>query len=506
MQQLTGLDAAFLYIETPSTFGHVSSLTMYDPETATGRLTFRDMRDLLEERLHLLPPFRRRLVDVPFGLDHPYWIEDPDFDLDFHVRHTGVPPPGDDRQLADVVARLVARPLDRTRPLWELYFIEGLEDGHVAVLTKMHHSAIDGVSGAEVLATLLDLEPEPRKVDPPARPWKPERAPGQLEMLGRGALTILGRPGKALSLQRRALQMVGNQPRLREIPVIALLPVLANLGAIAIPALTNLLGRAQRRVADGEILDAPRYAAPRTSLNRTITPHRRYAFGSLSLDDVKAVKNAFGCTVNDVVMAICAGGLRRWLVAHRELPREPLLAMVPVSIRTDEEQGSFGNKVSAMVAPIFTNVEDPAERLELIHDAMLVAKEQHKATPAELLTDFAQFSMPALTARVNRVIARTKLADRVAVPFNVVISNVPGPNFPLYSAGARLVGSYPVSALTDGIGLNLTVMSYMGNLDFGLLACREIVPDIWRLLGYLGDSLEELKKAAKLDRTDASSP
>jgi WS/DGAT/MGAT family acyltransferase len=495
VQQLSGLDASFLHMETASTYGHVSSVALFDASGAEGRLDFDAVKELLEARLHLLPPYRRRLIEVPFGLDHPYWIEDPDFDLDFHVRHIALPRPGNRHQLAEQVARLAARPLDRSRPLWELYLIEGLENGLVAQFTKIHHCAIDGVSGAEIMTTLLDLAPEPREVPRPRRAWKPDRVPGQLEMLGRGALALASQPRKALRFQRRVLSGLGLRAGIRSLPTVAALPALANLGALAVPALEGLMRRAPQ--GDGGLLEQPEREAPRVSFNRTITPHRRWAYGSLSLEDVKAVKKAFGTTVNDVVMALCAGALRRFLRERHELPKKPLLAMVPVSVRTEEEKGKLGNRVSAMVAVLPTHVESPTERLRLAHEAMKAAKEQHNAMPAELLQDFSQFAMPAIAARAARVIARTKIADRVKPPFNVVISNVPGPQFPLYCNGARMVGVYPVSAIADGVGLNITVLSYLGSLDFGLLACRELVPDIWDLMGYLGDELKALREAAR---------
>ena len=481
MQQLTGLDSSFLNMETPTTYGHVSGLAIYDPSTAPGPVTLEELKSLLQERFHLVGVYRRRLVEVPFGLDHPYWIEDPDFDIDFHVRHIAVPPPGTHRQLADLVARIAARPLDRRRPLWELYLIEGLEKGYIAQLTKIHHCAIDGVSGAEVLTTLLDVTPERRTVEPPRRGWRPEPEPSQIEMMARTWWALIQAPRKVWRVQREAIRH---------------LPDLANsLGFNNIPG-QAWFDRVFRRRTTPMLSKAPT-KAPRTFFNDRITPHRRWAFGSLSLADVKEVKGKLGVTVNDVVLALCAGALRRYLIDHGELPADPLVAMVPVSVRTEEHKGSFGNQISAMSTSLHTHVEDPIERLKRIHESMAVAKEQHEALPATLLQDFAQFAPPAVAARAARVIARATVANWVDPPFNVVISNVPGPQFPLYSVGARLVGNYPVSAINDGVGLNMTVMSYDGNLDFGLLTCRELMPDIWDLMDYLGDSLLELKEAAK---------
>jgi WS/DGAT/MGAT family acyltransferase len=482
MRQLTGLDTSFLNMETASTYGHVCGLAVFDQSSAPGPIGLDDVKRLIEERLHLVPPYRRRLVEVPFGLDHPYWIEDPDFDIDFHVRHIGLPPPGDARQLGEQVSRLVARPLDRSRPLWELYLIEGLEGGHTAQLTKIHHCAIDGVSGMELLTALLDLTPEPGKVDPPRRAWRPEAMPTQIEMLARGVWAVAGTPRKGFRLGRQAL---------RHLPALA-----RSLGFGDLPGsglLDQLIGR-----RPDPLLSEAASQAPRTSFNDRITPHRRFAFGSLSLEDVKEIKKQLGVTVNDVVMAMCAGALRRYLEERNELPADPLVAMVPVSIRSKEEKGTFGNQVSAMSASLHTHIADPLQRLERIHETMKIAKEQHQALPASLLQDFAQFAPPAVAARAARVIARATVANWIDVPFNVVISNVPGPQFPIYGMGARLVASYPVSAINDGVGLNITVQSYDGSLDFGIIACRELMPDVWDLMDGLRDSLEELKAAAKL--------
>ncbi len=483
MQQLTGLDTSFLNMETATTYGHISGLAIFDPSTNAGIASLEGLKALIMERIHLLPPYRRRLVEVPFGLDHPYWIEDSDFDLDFHVRHIGVPPPGNDRQLAETVARIFARPLDRARPLWELYFIEGLEGGFVAQLSKIHHCAIDGVSGAEMLATLLDIAPEPRKVAPPRKAWRPEPQPTEIEMLARGMWAVAGTPRKGLRLTRQTL---------RHLPAVA-----RSLGFKDPPGSAKLM-RLFGRKPDPMLSEAPT-RAPRTSFNDRITPHRRFAFGSLSLEEVKEVKSRLGVTVNDVIMAVCSGALRRYLAERDELPADPLIAMVPVSIRSEDQAGSFGNQVASMTASLHTDIEDPIERLRRIHESMKIAKERHRALPATLLQDFAQFAPPAVAARAARVIARAAVADWIDVPFNVVISNVPGPQFPLYGLGSKLAANYPVSAINDGIGINMTVMSYNGSLDFGLVACRELMPDLWDVMDYVKDSLRELKEATDKD-------
>jgi diacylglycerol O-acyltransferase len=483
MRQLTSLDTQFLAMETPRQYGHVSGLAVYDPSTAPGgQVTVKDVCRLVGERLHLLPPFHWRLVSVPFDLDHPYWVDDPDFDLDFHIRETAVAPPGDPHKLAELVARIVARPLDRSRPLWELYLVHGLEHGHVAMLTKIHHAVVDGVSGAEVLSTLLDPSPEGREL-PPKPGRRPDRVPGQLEMLARG---LLGAPRQPV----RALQALPS--------TVAGLPALPGLGSIpGAGTAARLLSRATRVVTggqDGELLDRPPARAPRTLFNGRVSAHRRFAFGSLSLDKVKAIKNELGITVNDVVVGLSATAVRDWLRARDELPDEPLVAMVPVSTRGEEERGSFGNRVSAMFVPIPTDEPDTRARLMRTHDLLRGAKERHHAVPAELLQDATRFIPSALAARASRVTLQLGSIGPVRPPLNLVISNVPGPRMPMFCAGARLEAHYPVSVVVDGVGLNITVLSYRDHLDFGIVADRDQIDDAWPLLDGLRVALDEIDR------------
>jgi diacylglycerol O-acyltransferase len=480
MQQLTGLDAAFLAMETRTVYGHVGSVCVLDPSDAPEPLTYERVLRLIESRLPLVPPFRRRLVEVPLGLDQPYWIEDSDFDIEFHVRELALPAPGDDRQLAEQAARLHARPLDRSRPLWEIYLIWGLQGGRVAVYSKVHHAAIDGVSGNDILAAVLDLSPHGRPAPDTAVPHEPlpaaaERLPNSIELLARSALNLAGHPVRAIRLSAGLL---------RSVPALATNPMRPRL-----PLIDRLLR------PDGEaVLSQPGLRAPQLPFNRPITQHRRWAFRAVPLDRVKQIKNAARCTVNDVVMALCAGGLRRWLIDHDALPAGPLVVAVPVSVRTEEQKGTLGNRVSTMLAVLPTHLPDAAARLRVVHEAMRAAKDQHRALPATLLADVTQFAMPALAGQAARLSARLRLVER-ANPFNLIISNVPGPNVPLYYAGARLLAYYPLSAISDGQGLNITVMSYQNEMFLGLTACRELVPDVDRLTGYLVDELDELDKA-----------
>jgi diacylglycerol O-acyltransferase / wax synthase len=495
MKQLSGLDAGFLYIESPSQFGHVSSLCIFARPDDPDYEPYSAWRAQIERRLHLLEPLRRRLVDVPLGLDHPFWIEDPDFDLDFHIRHTAVPPPGRDDQLGNLVARIIGRPLDRTRPLWVSYVIEGLAGGRFAVLNKLHHATIDGASGAELLTLMLDQQLEPDPITPPERAWTPDRVPGDMEVLNRAMANLVRKPGRFILLSARMAGEIGRATR-NPLLVSAADQVRKGLKG----PLGAVLNAGRRRDEERDPPPTlPTLGAPRTPFNRSITPHRRFAFRTTSLDSVKAIKNSLGATVNDVVMAVCAGALRTWLEAHDALPDQSLVAMVPVSIRTGQETDKWTNRVSGLIALLPTDEADPVERVRKVHEAMASSKELFNALPADSLTDFAQFPPPAVFARAMRMSSRLRLGERFAPPANLVISNVPGPRTPLYAAGARLLHFYPVSTIVDGQGLNITVQSYLDSLDFGLVSCRELVPDLDAMADYLIDEIETLAKAADVD-------
>ncbi len=323
---------------------------------------------MLAERIHLLPPMRWRLAEVPLNLDYPYWVDDPDFDLDFHVRELALPPPGTQGKLAEQVARLVARPLDRARPLWELYLIHGLEGGNMAMLTKIHHSTVDGLSGAEIMGVLFDLQPTGREI--PDGRVRSGRIPSDLEMLARGVAGLPRYPLRMLRALPTAL------PNLDE-TAFTNIPGAERVANVSERLRTVLLGQ-----REGGELERSNLKPPRTSFNGRVSPHRRFVFGQLSLDEVKAVKNAHDVTVNDVVVAICAGAVRRWLISHVELPADPLVVQIPVSVRTDEQQGTFGNRIMLMSAPLHTNEPDPVKRLQLTHESLDSMKKRHRAMPA----------------------------------------------------------------------------------------------------------------------------
>ncbi|MER3452226.1 MAG: wax ester/triacylglycerol synthase family O-acyltransferase [Acidimicrobiia bacterium] len=463
MERLSGLDASFLYLETPTNHMHVAAVMVFDPSSAPGGYSFERVKEFIASRLHLITPFHRRLVPVPFNLAHPVWIEDPAFDLDYHIRRIAIPPPGGSRELAELAGDIASRQLDRTRPLWELWIVEGLQNGYVAAIAKMHHCTIDGVSGANLLAHLFDLTAEPEDVVAPE--WRPERKPSDLELVAFGLQSRVRRQLRVLTLAPRTVAAVLNVLRQRRDP--------------STPA------------------GATPLTAPRTSFNASITPHRKVALTAVPLAGIKAVKNAFGTTVNDVVLAICAGALRRYLLERDELPDRFLVATCPISVRneTDTEPGS--NKISAMFVSLPTQLEDPVERLLAIRESTKGAKEEHKALGARMLQDLGELAAPTLFSLAARLYSSMKLADRHPVAHNLVISNVPGPPVPLYFAGSRLVALHPLGPVFDGAGLNITVLSYLDTVGFGLIACRELIPRLWDLAAAVEESAAELEKAAQ---------
>ncbi|GIU85165.1 MAG: diacylglycerol O-acyltransferase [Acidimicrobiales bacterium] len=474
MERLSGLDATFLYLETTNTPMHVAGLIVFDPSELRGEWSIERIKEMYRERLHLAPPFRRRLVEVPFQLHHPLWIEDPDFDLDSHIRHVAVPPPGGMQQLEQLVSTLVEIPLDRTRPLWETWIIEGLENGYVASLTKVHHCAIDGKAGNQIMVSMFDLSPEGTPIPEPEEPWRPDHIPNEFELVGYALGSLARQPVRALKALRRTTEVALNIRR-------------------------------RNRQPDVQPPPAP-FAAPRTSFNRPLTPRRTFAARSLPLGEVKQIKNTVGCTVNDVVLALCAGALRLWLDEQGEKPDAPLVAMVPVSVRDPKAKGNEGNEVSSMLTTLATDVDDPLERLRAISACMRQAKEQHNLIGADTLRNWAEFAAPALAGRAARLYSRMKIAGIHRPLFNLTISNVPGPPFPLYLAGGRVIATYPIGPIFDGAGLNITVMSYIDSLDFGLLACPDVLPGVHRIADGLAEALEDLTKAVTRTRPSRKRP
>ena len=465
MERLSGLDATFLYLETPANHLHVSAVMIFDPSSVPGGYSFEGVKEFIRGRLHLVPQFRRRLAKVPFNLHHPVWFEDPDFDLDYHVRRIAVPSPGGPEELAALAGDIVSHPLDRERPLWELWIVEGLKDGHTAVVAKMHHSTVDGVSGANMMMYLFDLEAAPADVPAAPADWEPEHKQSDVELLAYAARSWARRPMQAARIVPSTVRAATSMIRLRR--------------------------------SDERPSGALPLTGPRTSFNASLTPHRTIAFLSIPLDDIKSIKQAFGCTVNDVVLGVCTGALRQYLAEGGELPGRPLVATCPVSVRTEDESPEVGsNRVSAMFVNLPVHEDDPVERLRLIGRSTAGAKEEHNALGARLLMEWAELAAPNTFALGARVYSRMKLADRHPPANNLVISNVPGPPFPLYFAGARLVALHPLGPIFDGAGLNVTVLSYMDSIGFGFIGCRELMPRIWDLARHVETAADELMKAA----------
>ncbi len=485
MKQLSGLDAAFLYMETSNTYGHVNGLAIYERPTPDFD-PYQMVRERFGSMVGHIEPFRRRVLEVPLGLDHPYWVDDPHFDLDFHVRQIGLAPPGSDQQLADQVARIIGRRMDRQHPLWEVYVIEGLPDGRWALLTKFHHATIDGAAGVIMLQMLTSLTPDAPWPFETVQ-WEAPPLPSEADVLKLTLSRLAANPAKAARLQLRLVRNVADAAGLTNLSTWAT----RSRSLIAATA-----GRSQQATTLSEQLRKvalPISPAPPTPWNRAVGPHRRLAMRSVPLSDIKLLKDATGGTVNDVVMAICAGALREYLLRHDALPDAPLRAMVPVSIRTGMEEDPWTNRVSAIVAALPTDCDDPLERVARCRAAMQDAKRQLDLVPADALTQATDTLSPVVATAAVRLVAR--LSNRVTLPANVVISNVPGPRQPLYFAGAKLDSYIPVSTITNGIGLNITVHSYEDRLDFGLVADRDLVPDLWDLVDLHVAEIDRLFEA-----------
>jgi diacylglycerol O-acyltransferase / wax synthase len=460
VERLSGLDAGFLYMETPTAHMHTLKIAVIDPADSTPPYSFQAVKDVLASRIHLLPPFRRRIVEVPFRLHHPVWIEDPDFDIDYHVRRVGCPAPGGPREFCEMISDVASRPLDREHPLWEIWVVEGLEDGRVGFVAKMHHTIADGLAAAALLANVMQAIPEGETLAP-APKWRSERIPSNRRLLF-DAVADLGRDLRGLpDLLKRTFEALTALRRLR---------------------------------SSTEVKSPMPFSTVSTSFNGALTSHRIFAMTTLSLADVKAVRSAFGSTVNDVVLAVCAGALRRYLSDRGELPSKPLIAGVPVSTSTETRLG--GNRVSNMFVGLRTDLDDPVARLKAVQETTKAAKVVHNILGTEMLADWSQRTPPRPFAWFMRLYSRKGWASRHRPPINLVVSNVPGPPAPLEIVGARLETLSSVGPILEGIGLNITVWSYVGAMNFGIVACREHMPDIWSLADALRDSLEELRKAA----------
>jgi diacylglycerol O-acyltransferase len=467
LRPLSGLDAGFLYLEAAGTPMHVGSVMLIEPPKRRGYDFHRDLLAHLAERLPRAPALRRILQPAPLDLGHPMWREVEEIDLDAHVLKRTLPRPGSEKQLAALVAKLHAQMLDRAHPLWQFVVIEGLASGHVALYSKIHHAVLDGQGGIALAQALLDLTP--------TRPAKRRKAAAGETATGpdRGDVA-------RVALRANVQQLV---KLLRAVP-----PVLKLASEPGVEGGGRLQGL---RAGIGRLRDSV-LIAPRTVFNRQVCEQRSFAAASLPLDQVKQVARAHGVSLNDIVMALCAGALRRHLQKRRALPAQPLIAAMPVSLRAAGD-GESNNQVSMVQCPLPTDLDDPLLRLHTIAAATAGIKQRVAAVRGLIPTDFPGLAAPLWASGLSRLWARGRVAERLPPLANLAISNVPGPPVPLYLAGARVAQYYPVSIVTHGLALNITVQSYAGMLEFGITACRDALPDPAALARGLSIALDELQ-------------
>ncbi len=459
---------------------HIGSLLIYNPETAPGGFVrYKDILRFFESRMQLSKTMRQKLVRVPFDLDYPYWVEDKDFDLEYHVRHLALPKPGDWRQLCIQAARIFARPLDLTRPPWEFTIIEGIDNvpgvapGSYAMVTKVHHAAIDGMSGIDLMEALHTLD---ANTPPPNEPdtWKGEDPPNFAELLAKSWVNNLANPMRQLDVAAKALPGVAK-------------------------TIKGLISKDFK--IHGEMI------APRTRFNTVLSPNRVVEGRSIPLADIKAIRTAAsGAKVNDVFLTIIGGAMRKYLQAHNDLPDKTLTAMAPISVRSSGEKGDMGNQVAAMIAPLGTHIEDPLERLAYVHSQTINSKAMTDAIGARNMTEMSKVSPALFMALGAQLYTRLGLADRVGPPFTTVVTNVPGPPVPIYSCGARLESMMGLLCLTDGMALGHVVQSYCKEATIAFTADRKVMDDPEFYAECIGESFNELRDAASAAAESGAEP
>jgi WS/DGAT/MGAT family acyltransferase len=455
--RLTGLDSSFLHLERDGTQMHVASTTLF----AGPAPPYVDFRDHIESRLHLVPRFRQKLRFVPFGQGRPIWVDDPHLNLGYHVRHTSLPEPGSESQLRTLAARIFSQQLDRSKPLWEIWLVEGLKGGRFAVIGKTHHAMVDGVSGVDITTVLYDLEKEPDEAPRALERWIPHPEPNGAHLLGEALLERLVDPREIA----RGLRRIARGPR-------------------------RALERAAEMALAAGSFAWTGIAAPKSPINFDTGSHRRFAWVRASLADIKQVKNQLGGTVNDAILAAVAGALGRYMRSRGHSTEGlELRAMVPVSVRTDEQRGALGNQVTAMMATLPVGCEDPKERMEVMRQSMGDLKESKQAMGASLMTQLADFAPPTIAGQAARLQSRQRF-------FNLVVTNIPGPQFPLYLMGRRMERIFPMVPLAKNQGVCIGVMSYDGQVNFGLIGDYDGMPDLEDLADDLEASLAELIEAA----------
>jgi diacylglycerol O-acyltransferase len=464
MDRLTSIDASFLTNETSCAHMHVGAILIFEGPPPS----YDDFLAHVESRLHLVPRFRQKLAFPPVETGRPFWIDDPSFNLAYHVRHSALPAPGSEEQLRNIAGRLFSQALDRSKPLWELWLIQGLERNRFALVTKTHHALVDGVAGVDIATVLFDLKPVPEPIEPD-RDWVPRPSPSAAELAARGIVEAGETPFK---LARRAIR-AASHPR-------------QTTGKVADA------GEALAEVAWN--LSNP---SPDVPLNVEIGSHRRFAWARAELADFKRIKDALGGTVNDVVLTVVSGALRGWLRSRGvKLAGLDLRALVPVSIRTEDDQGQLGNRIAAMRGPLPVYIGDPVKRLEVVRRAMDGLKESKQALGAEVISRFNDFAPPTLLAQASRLNFSTRL-------FNLIVTNVPGPQIPLYVLGRELQDIFPVAFLPENHALAIAIISYNGSMDFGLLGDYDAMDDIETIATGLSESLAELLSAAEMAEADS---
>ncbi len=466
MERLGGLDAAFLSCETPKMHMHVCGLMVLDKPAEAGVDPYESIRALLEERLPGIAAMRHRLAPVPFNMGRPFWTDDTELHIDRHLGRVRLAPPADDRDLAEVVGEFASTQLRRDRPLWEMLVVEGLPDDRIALLVKMHHSTVDGVSGANLIGELFDLTPVPEPAPISDVPVA-ARTPGPVEILGRTLLDRLNEPIEIIKL---------------------------------VPTTVGHIGGAIWRLAapdNGASGTTMPFTAPRTSFNGTVTGRRSVAFVDVSLAEVKAVKQSFGVTVNDVLTAVVGAALQQYLADRGELPEHPLVAAEPVSVHDQTQDVPGATKVSVMFTSLATDIDDPFDRLRAIAASNTKAKELQSMVGADTLLHWADhFWLNGLSLGA-RLYSRLHMADHHPVIHNLILSNVPGPPIPLYLAGSRLVGIYPLGPVMDGAGLNVTILSQEDRVGFGIMACPDLVPDVWKIAEAIPEALDRISSGVR---------
>ena len=456
--RLTGLDSSFLHLERDSAHMHVAACSVFTGSAPP----YDDLVEAIESRLHLVPRYRQRLAFVPLGQGRPVWVDDPHFKVRYHVRHTALPRPGGDSELKRLAGRVFSQALDRSRPLWELWLVEGLAGGRFAVLSKTHHALVDGVSGVDIATVLFDASPDPLPVSAPDQEWHARPLPSRAQLLADALLERTTVPAEVM----RGIRATLRGPR----------------------TVARQAGRALGSV--GALAWTGMKAAPPSVFNHRIGPHRRFTWVQADLGRFKAIKNSLGGTVNDVVLAVVAGALGRYMRLHgRSTDGVGLKAMVPVSVRADVERGALGNRVAAMWATLPVGLTDPVERLHMVSEAMVGVKQSGQAVGAEILTALSGFAPPTIMAQAARLQARQRF-------FNLVVTNVPGPQFPLYLLGRELEAIYPMVPLAENTALGIAILSYNGQLNFGLVGDYDALADLEVLADELRSSIEELAEAA----------